>query len=98
MTQDDESDEIEEMEIEDLDPDMDQLDDVSSPQFLTRFEFIKQKWLIIMKHIIFNKGHICTRNLSRDAVEVTWSQIWKEQGNTRKEECEEYSYKTRIVP
>ena len=39
LIQDDESNEIVEMEVEELDPDIDQWDDVSSSHFLTRPEY-----------------------------------------------------------
>ena len=39
MIQDDESYEIDEVEVEDLEPDIDQLGDVSSSHFLTRSEY-----------------------------------------------------------
>ena len=40
-----ESYEIDEMEVEDLELDIDQLDDVSSSQFLTKFEYHYEKWV-----------------------------------------------------
>ena len=43
LLQDDDSYEINEMEIKDLEPDIDQLDDVSSSQFLTKSEYHNAK-------------------------------------------------------
>ena len=39
LIHDDESYEIDGMEVEDLEPDIDQLDDLSSPRFLTKYEY-----------------------------------------------------------
>ena len=39
LIQDDESNEIDEMEVEDFEPDIDKLDDVSSSHFLTKSEY-----------------------------------------------------------
>ena len=71
LIQDDESYELYEMEVEYLEPDIDQLDDVSSSQFLTKPEYHYKKWLIIMEQIILRKNHICQKFVKR----CSWSHM-----------------------
>ena len=56
LIQDDESYEIDEVEVEDMEPDIDQLDDVSSSHFLTRSDYHYAKMVDYHETYNFEKG------------------------------------------
>ena len=67
MVQNDESNEMDELDIEDLDPNIDQLDDFPSSNFLTKSNYHHAKFSYYDEKILFSIGSIYLRRFPSSA-------------------------------